>query len=410
MSHLKRYDVYKPSGHDWLGHVPAHWTIAPLKRLLDIQNGADHKAVEADEGVPVYGSGGVFAFAKTHLYEGESILLGRKGTIDKPLFVSGRFWTVDTMYWTKIRSSAAPKFAYYVALTVPFDRYSTNTALPSMTKEALNAHKVGYPPISEQAQIANRLDTLTARIDTLIEKKTRFIKLLKEKRQALIAHAVTKGLKPDALMKDSGIEWLREVPAHWSIVPSPWLFDESKERAHDSDEQLSATQKYGVIPRADFERLEGRRVTHATLHLEQRKHAEVDDFVISMRSFEGGIERVKARGCVRSSYVVLRAKNNANVDFYSHLFKSSLYIQGLQATASFIRDGQDLSYANFRQVKLPLPPFEEQTDIALSLSDELVRIDSLHSLTQRSMDLLIERRSALITAAVTGKIDLRDAA
>jgi type I restriction enzyme S subunit len=208
-------------------------------------------------------------------------------------------------------------------------------------------------------------------------------------------------------MKESGAKWLGDIPEHWEFVPSNTLFPECKERAWAEDEHLSATQKYGVIPLAEYERLEERQVTHAVKNLDQRKHAEVDNFVISMRSFEGGIERVKARGCVRSSYVVLNAGNKAHVGFFSYLFKSSGYIQGLQATATFIRDGQDLSYSNFRQVKLPCPSLDEQKSIADFLDKSVSRIDALTEKTQRSIDLLRERRAAFITAAVTGQMDLR---
>jgi type I restriction enzyme, S subunit len=115
-----RYPAYKDSGVQWLGQVPVHWEIAPLKRLLNIQNGADHKHIEQDEGYPVIGSGGPFAYASDYLYDGESVLLGRKGTIDKPLYVTGKFWTVDTMYWTKIAPDASGRYAYYVALRMVF--------------------------------------------------------------------------------------------------------------------------------------------------------------------------------------------------------------------------------------------------------------------------------------------------
>jgi type I restriction enzyme S subunit len=112
-----------------------------------------------------------------------------------------------------------------------------------------------------------------------------------EKREALITHAVTKGVDAGVPMKDSGVEWLGQVPAHWDVVPATALFAESKERARDGDQMLSATQKYGVIPLAHFEEMERRQVTKANVNLEMRKHVEVGDFVISMRSMDGGLER-----------------------------------------------------------------------------------------------------------------------
>lgn len=407
MSQYIAYPAYKDSGVKWIGQVPEHWVLGQLKRVLSINNGADHKAIETDDGFPVYGSGGLFAYATEYIYDGESVLLGRKGTINKPLYVDGKFWTVDTMYWTKILPNADGKFCYYAAMTIPFDYYSTNTALPSMTQTDLGSHVIAFPGRSEQTMIASIIDRETARIDALILKKNRFIELLKEKREALITHSVTKGLDHNAKMKDSGVQWIVQVPEHWEVVPSTWLFVESKERAHEGDQHLSATQKYGVIPLAEYERLEGRQVTHAVKNLEQRKHVELDDFVISMRSFQGGIERVKARGCVRSSYVVIQAEAGADKNYFAYLFKSGSYIQGLQATSSFIRDGQDLNYGNFRQVKLPRPEPDEQSRIAKFLDQETARIDALAKKTEHSVTLLKERRAAFITAAVTGQIDLR---
>lgn len=411
MSHYKPYPTYKDSGVEWIGQVPAHWRCLRLKRLAVICNGQDYKDVADPIGeIPVMGSGGEFARASRPLFNGESVLLGRKGTIDRPLYMKGPFWPVDTMFYSQIDEGADGRFVYYAALNIPFDRYSTNTALPSMTQEDLSSHLLAAPKKDEQSAIAAALDRETARIDALIAKKTRFIELLKEKRQALITDAVTKGIDPNVRRKDSGVAWIGEVPEHWEIVPSTWLFVESNERAHADDEHLSATQKYGVIPLAEYERLEGRQVTHAVKNLEQRKHVEVDNFVISMRSFEGGIERVRARGCVRSSYVVLLAEPAADVGFFTYLLKSSTYIQGLQATSSFVRDGQDLSYANFRQVKMPAPSISEQRVIAAHLDRGVSRIDALAAKTERSIALLKERRSALITAAVTGQIDLREEA
>jgi|SRR5579859_420553 len=288
------------------------------------------------------------------------------------------------------------------------DASTYGSKMPRANWEFIGNLPALIPSLDEQRTIADFLDSETAAIDALIAKRTRFIELLNEERQALITHTVTKGLDPNVQMKDSREEWLREIPTQWRIVPSNRFFVESKQRAHEEDEHLSATQKYGVIPLAQFERLEGRQVTHAEKNLEQRKHVEVDNFVISMRSFQGGIERVKARGCVRSSYVALIADDRAHVGFFSYLFKSSAYIQGLQATAMFIRDGQDLNYNNFRQVKLPFPSFDEQRRIADFLDLEVSKNSALIAKTEEAISKLLEYRSALISAAVTGQIDVRN--
>lgn len=184
----------KESGIEWLGKVPAHWKISGFKRLVDIQNGADYKHVEIDDpsqGYPVVGSGGVFAYASEYMFDGPSVLLGRKGTIDKPLFLDCKFWTVDTMYWTKIHKGNDPRFAYYVALSIPFDYYSTSTALPSMTKSLLGSHLIALPSEAEQTMISRYLDDQTEKIDDLINKARQSIDLAKEHRSALISAAVT---------------------------------------------------------------------------------------------------------------------------------------------------------------------------------------------------------------------------
>ncbi len=277
-----------------------------------------------------------------------------------------------------------------------------------ISRRMLGDITVPEPPLSEQRAIADFLDQETVAIDALVANRARFIELLNEKSKAQITYAVTKGLDPKARMKVSNEKWLGEIPAHWDVVPSNRIFVESKQKAREGDEHLSATQAYGVIPLAEFERLESRQVTHAEKNLEQRKHVEVGNFVISMRSFEGGIEQVKARGCVRSSYIALVPDGKAHVGFFSYLFKSSAYIQGLQATAMFIRDGQDLSYHNFRQIKLPLPRIEEQARIAQFLDREVSKSSVLKAKTEEANRKLLEYRSALISAAVSGQIDVRN--
>jgi type I restriction enzyme, S subunit len=311
-------------------------------------------------------------------------------------------------------SGVDPAFLFYAVHSQPFIEEvvarSTGISYPAINPSTLGDIKLPVPSERDQVAIARFLDRETGLIDGLIEKKTRFIALLKEKRAAVIAHAVTKGIDPDAPMKDSGVDWLGRVPAHWEVVPPTALFTESKERAREGDQMLSATQKYGVIPLAEYEALEQRQVTMAVVNLNMRKHVEVGDFVISMRSMDGGLERARAVGSVRSSYSVLKPGPDVEGRFYGALMKSSLYIQALRLTSNFIRDGQDLNFGHVRKVKLPKPDLREQAAIADHIEAETARIDGLISLTERSIDLLREKRAALITAAVTGKIDVRAAA
>ena len=160
-----------------------------------------------------------------------------------------------------------------------------------------------------------------------------------------------------------------------------------------------------MISQAEFMRLAGRRVVQLNQNLELRKRVEIGDFVISMRSFQGGLERAWAEGGIRSSYVVLRPRADLVPGYYQRLFKSVDYIQTLQSTANFIRDGQDMNYQNFVLIDLPLPPVSEQLSIAAFLDHETARIDALIEEQQRLIELLKEKRQAVISHAVTKGLD-----
>lgn len=336
------------------------------------------------------------------------LLLTRNGTpyIHKP--------EPGSIYTNVVQRISAPSlnrdFLHYALQSRVLNFRGYGVSIESLNYEMWGNLDIWVTEKDHQAAIVDFLDRETGLIDGLIGKKTRFIGLLKEKRAAVITNAVIKGINPAAPMEDSEQDWLGRVPAHWDVVPPTALFTESKERAREGDQMLSATQKYGVIPLAEYEALEQRQVTMAVVNLDMRKHVELGDFVISMRSMDGGLERARAVGSVRSSYSVLKPGPDVEGRFYGALMKSSLYIQALRLTSNFIRDGQDLNFGHVRKVKLPKPDLHEQAAIADHIEAETARIDGLITLTERSIDLLREKRAALNTAAVTGKIDVRAAA
>ena len=182
-----------PSGIDRIGDVPEEWKVCQLKRFLLFQNGQDYKEIEVKEGdgFPVYGSGGIFTYAERYMYDGESVLFGRKGTVNRPLYVNCKFWTVDTMYYTIPKKDVNCKFMYYVATTLPFDKYSTSTALPSMTQTILGNLKVAIPTKDEQSVIVEYLDKKCGEIDNLIAVKQQKIETLKEYKKSIIFECVT---------------------------------------------------------------------------------------------------------------------------------------------------------------------------------------------------------------------------
>ena len=186
----------KDSGVEWIGEVPAHWEVRHLKNLAEIKGGKDSKAVELEEGgYPVYGSGGIFGRASKYLYKKPSVLLGRKGTIDKPLFVTEPFWSVDTMFYTEVKCNVDPKFFYYQCLTIQFGQYQYGSAVPSMAQNVLRQILFATPDYPEQQAIATYLDGKTAQIDSIVVTINSQIDRLRELRKTLINDVVTGKIK-----------------------------------------------------------------------------------------------------------------------------------------------------------------------------------------------------------------------
>ncbi len=201
--------------------------------------------------------------------------------------------------------------------------------------------------------------------------------------------------------KESGVDWLGQVPEHWKLVQGRRLFSQEREPSKSTDEQLSATQKYGVVPQKLFMEMEDSKVALALSGIGNFKHVEEGDFVISLRSFQGGIERSKYSGCVSPAYTVLRPVEPINGTFWSFLLKSKSYIEALQTMTDGIRDGKNISYQQFGQIRLPFAPLPEQTRIAEFLDQETAKIDTLVAEQERLMTLLKEKRQAVISHAVT---------
>lgn len=181
----------KDSGIEWIGMIPEHWNELHLKNCVCINNGSDYKDIEVANGFPVIGSGGVFAYASEKMYDGEVLFLGRKGTIDKPLYYNGPFWSVDTMFYAVPKKNSNCKYLYYCSTQFPFGKISTATALPSMTQKELYQLPIMLPPLSEQQEIANYLDEKCAKIDAAIENITKQIDASKRLRKAIINEAIS---------------------------------------------------------------------------------------------------------------------------------------------------------------------------------------------------------------------------
>ena len=207
-------------------------------------------------------------------------------------------------------------------------------------------------------------------------------------------------------MTDSGVKWIGEVPSHWKICYPKALFTQRRERARKADEQLTASQTYGIISQKTFEELEGRRVVQVALNREILKHVESGDFVITMRSFQGGLELAEISGCISSAYVMITPRNKGVFPgYFRHLFKSPHYIDALRSTSNLIRDGQALRFANFVQIDLPLPPFDEQCRIADYLDERCGAIDEAKRAIEAEVDALKRLKKATIFKAVAKGLD-----
>lgn len=267
---------------------------------------------------------------------------------------------------------------------------------------------IPVPPREEQDQIVRYLDWQVSKINKLIHGYQRQIKLLEERRQTVIDRAVTKGVRQGRQMHSIQANWMGDIPADWKMIPSKRLFLESKERKHPDDKPATASQKYGIILQEDYMKSENKRIVIATQGLDDWKHVEPDNFVISLRSFQGGIERSEIFGCVTWHYVVLLPQKYVVPRYFKWLLKSKSYIKALQGTSEFIRDGQDLRYSNFVKVDLPLIPASEQEEIADYIEQETAKIDRAIPVLEKEIELLKEYRTRLISDVVTGQMDVRN--
>nr|WP_274520301.1 restriction endonuclease subunit S [Ectothiorhodospira sp. 9100] len=296
-----------------------------------------------------------------------------------------------------------------------------STNLASISSSNVMSCPLPFPPAEEQLQILSFLNHETARIDALVEEQQRLIELLKEKRQAVISHAVTKGLDPDVPMKDSGVEWLGEVPAHWNVVKFKYLiaeFEQGWSPQCDGDQAETLDEwgvlKVGCVNYGVFDPTENKRLPD---NLEPRPELSIrkDDLLISrantrdlvgsaahvpmdypklMASDKIFVVRLHQRIC-RSRYAV--------VYLFGKGVRHQIELQATGASSSMLNIGQGA----IRELWIPLPPDSEQDRIVHELEKREADFAALEQETVRHMRILNERRSALISAAVTGKIDVR---
>lgn len=305
------------------------------------------------------------------------------------------------------------KFLYYAMMAEPFINQviikSTGISYPAINSSTLGGIKLPVPNHRKQQAISGFLDRETRRIDDLIAEKGSFITLLREKRVAEISCAVTKGINPDAPMQPSGQDWLGNAPAHWDTFAAARLFDERDERSPTGGEELlTVSHLTGVTPRSE-----------KTVHMIEAestvgyKRCHSGDLVVNtLWAWMGAMGTAPMLGIVSPAYNIYTPRAGLmDARYIDYIVRLPIFAKEVTRFSKGVWSSRLRLYPQgFREVRWPVPPAAEQASIADYLDRETTRIDGLITETKHSIALLKEKRAALITAAVTGKIDVRNAA
>lgn len=409
----------KDSRIEWIGQIPSTWRINKGKYFISLLN---KPARETDEIITCFRDGEV-TLRSNRREDGFTVSLtetGYQGIDVGDLIVHGMDGFAGAIGISDSRGKATPvlnvlntteckKYIMYLMRSMAycglFLSLSTGIRVRTCDTNWKKLREIDYllPDLLEQQNIANFLDAKCAEIDALAADIQTQIDTLEQYKRSVITEAITKGLNPDVEMACHQISWIEQMPAHWKIIPSKYLFHNSDKRKCEGDQQLTASQKHGIITQQEYMERENSKIVFANQGLENWKHIEPYDFVISLRSFQGGLEMSETTGCITWHYVVLKANKPICPRFYKWLFKSSAYINALQGTCNFIRDGQDLRFSNFAQVPLYEPPLSEQEDIASYLDMKCSQIDSISDQKKEQLTVLEAYKKSLIYEYVTGK-------
>lgn len=416
---MEKYTAYKPSGIKWIGDIPEHWSSEQLRkylRLISIKNKPNEQllSVTREQGVIIrnieskeenhnfipedlsgykYVRKGQFAINKMKSWQGSYGVSNFDGIVSPAYFVCELNNIYEEFFSWAIRSKAYVGFFTQMSKGIRVDQWD-------LSPIALKQIPFFEPPLSEQHSIVAFLEKATANIDAYIKQTEQEINKLNELKQAEIANVVTKGLNPNASMKDSGISWIGEIPEHWECLKIRYLFKEKSQKGFPNEPILSATQKYGVIPQDLYEN----RVVVVNKGLEGLKLVEVGDFVISLRSFQGGIEYAYYRGIISAAYTILRPSNTVNSNFIKFLFKSLPFIELLKTCVTGIREGQNINYDILRNNYLMLPPIEEQQQIVDYIESKTSKIEEYITALKSETEHMQEYKQRLISDVVTGKM------
>ena len=409
MSQFKPYPAYKDSGIEWADQLPADWISVKLKRVARLQSGEfiTSESIDVDGDYPVYGGNGLRGYTDTNTHEGEYALIGRQGALCGNInYSKGSFWASEHAVVVYPEVGIITRWLGELLRSMNLGQYSVSAAQPGLSVERIADLFIPVPTQLEQTQIARFLDYETARIDALIEEQKHLIELLKEKRQAVISHAVTKGFDPTVPMKDSGVEWLGEVPAHWTLAPIKHLalLNPNKSSFSGETSQLCSFLPMDKLKLGDLQLDEERPINEVIngytyfqdwdlLQAKVTPCFENKNIAIA-KGLTNGI------GFGSSEINVFRPFSNVDVSYLYYRLQEDAYmsicVSSMTGAGGLKRVPTDV----INNFVVAVPGQSEQIEIGVFLDNEIIKVSSLIKEALVGVELLQERRYALISAAV----------
>lgn len=427
MGRYQAYTEYKDSGVDWIGEIPKHWYLTKIRYITDCLDGKRIPLNATERGemqgeIPYWGANSVVDYVNDWLFDEELVLVGEDGApfFDKTksvaFHISGKVWPNNHVHVLRPNATIVnSKFLTYSLNMVDYHLYITGSTRDKLNQSDLNNIVIRYCSVQEQEAIANFLDHETAKIDTLIEQQQQLIQLLKEKRQAVISHAVTKGLNPDAPMKDSGVEWLGEVPAHWKLPKIKW-FCKTESGGTPNTGKYEEYYLDGEVPWIRTTDLNNNDLMDTPIKITQKAVNDsacallpINSVLIAMYGGSGSIGKhslLKFESTINQAVCAVLPNQKILPEFL-HLyveFYRPYWMVGAEGT----RKDPNINQDTIRELVTPCPPKTEQAAIVAVTKKSLSTIDSIIEQSESNIELMQERRTALISAAVTGKIDVRN--
>jgi type I restriction enzyme S subunit len=409
---VERYEYYRQTDVVWLGEIPKEWTVIRLKFLADITTGnRDTVDAEIDGIYPFFVRSKNIERINDYAYDGEAILTAGDGDIGKIVhYIDGKFNFHQRVYCIyNVKMNA--KFLYYFFAQFfinEAERHNAKSTVDSIRLPVLKNFPVVIPNSGEQARIVLHLDRHIAEIDSLLADLQLQVEMLDRYKQELIAEAVTKGLNKSVAMKDSGVDWIGDTPAHWETTKIKWMFEIVKRIYGKEDRDVLSITQRGLKVR-DIESNDGQMAeSYANYQV-----VNVNDFAMnSMDLLTGWVDCSPFEGVTSPDYRVFRflpGKEQCH-NYYKYLFqmcyKNRIFYRLGQGVSNFGR--WRLQADQFLNMRLPQPPVSEQKKIAAYLDEKTTRIESLIADITAQIEKLKQYRQIVIHDAVTGKIKVTE--